>query len=150
MHNFKILDGITEIRPGTYIFMDASQGNSYGSYSRCAATVLATVMSKPTSERVILDVGAKGLTTQTRNKGLCRTKGLGVIKGFDRVTIYDVYDEHAIIYNKDFSKSVSIGDKVEIIPNHICPVVNLHESAFIILKDQVFDEIKIKCRGKLK
>ncbi len=150
MHDFEILQGITEIRPGTYIFMDASQGNSYGDHNRCAATVLATVMSKPTDERVILDVGAKGLTTQTRSKGLCTTEGLGIIKGYDNVNIFDVFDEHAIIYNKAFSKAVSIGDKVEIIPNHICPVVNLHETAYLTTNGKVIDEILVECRGKLK
>jgi D-serine deaminase-like pyridoxal phosphate-dependent protein len=150
MHAFDILDGITEIRPGTYIFMDASQANAFGSKDRCAATVLATVMSKPTAERVILDVGAKGLTAQTRTKGLCATKGLGLIKGFDDISIFDVYDEHAIIYSKTFSESVEIGDKVEIIPNHICPVVNLHETACLIQGSIVVDEITVECRGKLK
>ena len=150
MHDFPILNGITEIRPGTYIFMDASQGNAFGSHDQCAATVLATVMSKPTEDRVILDVGAKGLTAQRRNKGMCITTGLGLIKGFDGVTIYDVFDEHAIIYSKSFSDSVSVGDKIEIIPNHICPVVNLHESAYFIENGYVAYEVKVECRGQLK
>lgn len=150
MHNFPILPGITEIRPGTYIFMDASQANSYGTYDKCAASILATVMSKPTDERVILDVGAKGLTTQTRNKGLCKTSGLGLIKGFDGVVINDVFDEHAIIYSKEFSRRVKIGDKVEIIPNHICPVVNLHETAYWMYKGESLEVITVECRGKLK
>ncbi|GKT32287.1 D-TA family PLP-dependent enzyme, partial [Aduncisulcus paluster] len=107
MHGFEILEGITEIRPGTYIFMDASQGNSFGSHDLCAATVLATVISKPTEDRVVLDVGAKGLTAQTRSQGLCTTTGLGLIKGYDNVTIHTVFDEHAIIYNRDFSNLVS-------------------------------------------
>ncbi len=150
MHNFPILDGITEIRPGTYIFMDASQGNAYGSFERNVATVLTTVISLPTPERVITDVGAKGITAQTRNKGFCTTKGLGLIKGWPEVSIYDVFDEHAIIYNKEFHDSIKVGDKVEIIPNHICPVVNLHETAYIISNGEVVDEIPVDCRGKLR
>lgn len=150
MHNFPILEGITEIRPGTYIFMDASQGNAYGSTNRCAATILTTVISLPTSERIITDVGAKGITTQTRSKGFCATKGLGLIKGWSDVSISNVFDEHAIIYNKKFHDSLKIGDKIEIIPNHICPVVNLHETAYLISKGQVVEEIPVDCRGKLK
>ncbi|MGI6585149.1 MAG: D-TA family PLP-dependent enzyme [Lutisporaceae bacterium] len=150
MHDFPILDGITEIRPGTYIFMDASQGNACGSFERNAATVLTTVISLPTPERVITDVGAKGLTAQARSKGFTATKGLGLIKGWPGVNIHTVYDEHAIIYNKEFHDSVKVGDKVEIIPNHICPVVNLHETAYIISKGEVIDEIPVDCRGKLK
>lgn len=150
MHDFPILPGITEIRPGTYILMDAAQGNHIGTYSRCAATILTTVISKPTSVRVITDVGAKGITTQTRNKGMCATKGMGVVKGFDNVNIDAVYDEHAIIYNKDFHDAVNVGDKVEIIPNHICPVVNLHEEAYFIEMGEVVETVPVLCRGKLK
>jgi len=150
LHNFPILDGVTEIRPGTYIFMDAAQANAYGSLERNAATVLTTVISLPTSERVITDVGAKGITMQTRNKGFCTTKGLGLIKGWPEVSIHAVYDEHAIIYNKEFHDSIKVGDKVEIIPNHICPVVNLHEMAYLISNNEVIDQITIDCRGKLK
>ena len=150
IHNFPILEGVTEIRPGTYIFMDASQANAYGSQDRNAATILTTVISLPTPERVITDVGAKGITMQARSRGFTVTKGLGLIKGWPDVNIYAVYDEHAIIYNKEFHDSIKVGDKIEIIPNHICPVVNLHETAYIIENDQVVDELPVDCRGKLK
>lgn len=150
MHEFEILEGITEIRPGTYILMDASQGNSIGSYDKCAATVLTTVISRPTEERVITDVGAKGITAQTRSQGMCATKGLGYIKGYDELYIDDVYDEHAIIYNKKFRDEIRIGDKIEIIPNHICPVCNLYDIAYLVSNGEVVDEIEIACRGKLK
>lgn len=150
MHDYPILDGITEIRPGTYIFMDASQAGNYGSLERNAATVLTTVISRPTDKRVITDVGAKGLTAQRRTKGLCATNGLGLVKGWDNVIVHDVFDEHAIIYNRDFHDKVRVGDKIEIIPNHICPVVNLYETAYIVDNGIVVDEIRVDCRGKLK
>ncbi|HWQ29503.1 MAG TPA: D-TA family PLP-dependent enzyme [Negativicutes bacterium] len=150
MHDFGVMPGITELRPGTYILMDASQGNAIGTYDHCAATVLTTVISRPTAERVITDVGAKGITAQTRTKGICSTEGLGVIKGFDGVHIHDVYDEHAIIYNKKFRDEVKVGDKVQIIPNHICPVCNLHEKAYLVSKGEVVEEIPVECRGKLQ
>ncbi|WP_316572715.1 D-TA family PLP-dependent enzyme [Neobacillus sp. YIM B06451] len=150
MLNFEIPKGVTEIRPGTYIFMDSSQSNVIGTYDRCAATVLTTVISKPTKERVITDVGAKGITAQTRSVGHTATKGLGRIKEFDDVYIHGVFDEHAIIYNESFSKQVYIGDKVQIIPNHICPVCNLYEKAYLISEGQVVEEIDIECRAKLQ
>lgn len=150
MFDFGVLEGITEIRIGTYIFMDVGQGNAIGTYDKCAATVLAGVISKPTDERVILDVGAKGLTMQKRGQGICKTEGLGYIKNFEDVYIDSVFDEHAIIYNKDFRDKVSIGDKVEIIPNHICPVCNLYDKAYLISGDKVVEELDILARGKLK
>ncbi|RHW39342.1 D-TA family PLP-dependent enzyme [Lysinibacillus yapensis] len=150
MHDFGVMEGITELRVGTYILMDVSQGNAIESYDRCAATVLTTVISKPTHERVITDVGAKGLTMQSRSQGICATTGLGYIKNSDDVYIDQVYDEHAIIYNEKFRNEVSIGDKVEIIPNHICPVCNLYDIAYLISGDEVIEEIPILCRGKLQ
>ncbi|WP_411844397.1 alanine racemase [Salinicoccus sp. HZC-1] len=148
--NFEIPEGVTEIRPGTYILMDAGQSNVIGHFDRAAATVLTTIISKPTRERVITDVGAKGITMQSRSKGITATEGLGRIRGFDGVHIDSVFDEHAIIYNEAFSNAVEIGDKVRIIPNHICPVANLHETAYLIDNDEVVEAIDIDCRGKLK
>ncbi len=150
IQDFPIMEGVTEIRPGTYIFMDASQANVVGDFHKNATTVLATIISKPTDERVVLDVGAKGLTMQKRSKGITATEGLGRIVGFDDVVINSMYDEHALIYNKDFRNKVQVGDKVEIIPNHICPVVNLYDSLYLVSGEDVLEEIQIDCRGKLK
>lgn len=148
--NFEILEGITEIRPGTYALMDASQSNVVGTYYYCAATVLATVISKPTSSRVILDVGVKGLTKEERNEGICSTEGKGVLLDFPNVYIKELFDEHAIIENKTFRNQVNIGDKVRIIPNHICPVCNLYENASLICGENVQDTIPILGRGKIQ
>lgn len=149
INNGPILEGITEIRPGTYALMDASQSNSINTLNNCAATVLATVISKPTKERVILDVGAKGLTAQERTKGICSTKGKGTIVEFPDIFIEKVFDEHAIINSENLSEKVFIGDKLRIIPVHICPVCNLYENAWLISNGTVIDKIEISCRGKL-
>lgn len=150
INNFPILEGVTEIRPGTYIFMDAGQGLGYGSLEMNAATILTTIISKPTEERVITDVGAKGLTMQKRMVGLTKTKGLGLIKDWPDSQVDSVFDEHAIIYDKAIRDAVKIGDTLEIIPNHICPVVNLYDQAYLVQKGQVIDIIDILCRGKMK
>ncbi|MDN7245472.1 D-TA family PLP-dependent enzyme [Planococcus shenhongbingii] len=150
LHDFGVMEGITELRVGTYILMDVSQGNAIGSYSTCAASVLTTVISKPTNERVITDVGAKGLTMQTRSEGICATTGIGYIKNSDQVHIDQLFDEHAIIYNEEFRNQIAIGEKLEIIPNHICPVCNLYDYAYLVSEGEVVEEISILGRGKLQ
>lgn len=150
MFGFDIPEGVTEIRPGTYILMDGSQSNAIDSYEHSAASVLTTVISKPTKERVITDVGAKGLTAQSRSKGLTATEGFGKIKEFEGVHVHGVFDEHAIIYNQEFSSRVNIGDKVRIIPNHICPVSNLYHKAYIVNDGEVVKEVEIAAQGKLQ
>lgn len=97
-------------------------------------------------ERVILDVGAKGITMQRRSQGITATEGLGTVKGYDNVYIHDVYDEHAIIYNKTFHDAVKIGDKVEIIPVHICPTCNLHEKLYLTSCGEVAAELPVLAR----
>lgn len=146
--NGGVIEGITEIRPGTYIFMDAGQGAAIEDYGKCAATVLATVISKPTEERVVLDSGAKALTSQNRVGGICGTEGFGLVKNSDNVRLSGVYDEHGLIYNREFRNQINVGDKIEIIPNHICPTCNLYEKAYLVSKGEVLEEIPILCRGK--
>ena len=150
MNHVPILSGITELRPGTYALMDASQANAIGTLDRCAATVLATVISKPTALRTILDVGAKGLTMQSRTEGICACTGKGTILEMPEVHIEKVFDEHAIVNDRAFHDRVQVGDKVRIIPVHICPVCNLYDRAYLISGDEVVQELEIACRGKLR
>jgi D-serine deaminase-like pyridoxal phosphate-dependent protein len=152
MHGVPLENGITEIRPGTYVFMDVGQGNAIGSYDTCAATVLATIISKPTAKRVIADAGAKALTMQSRSGGICSTVGKGVVSlspGI-RITVDSVYDEHTIFNDERLSDRVEIGDTIRIIPNHICPVVNLYDEVCLVQGDEVVRRIPILCRGKIQ
>ena len=146
----EVREGITEIRPGTYILMDAGQGGAIASYDSCAATVLATVISKPTDTRVVLDAGAKALTAQNRGAGICHTPGNGLIKGPNMVRLSRVYDEHGLIYHQEFSEQIEVGDKIEIIPNHICPTSNLYDKAYLVSAGSTLREIPILGRGKLR
>ena len=150
MNQVPILEGITELRPGTYALMDASQGNAIGTMDRCAASVLASVISRPTSERVILDVGAKGMTMQSRTAGICATPGKGTLPDYPGVYIHSMYDEHAIIYNAAFREQIRVGDKVRIIPVHICPVCNLYDRMYLFRGDEVIEIVEIACRGALQ
>ena len=150
MQDVQILPGITEIRPGTYPFMDVGQGSAIHDYSKCAATILATIISKPTAERVVIDVGAKGLTAQSRIGGICATHGMGLIKNSDNTRLSGVFDEHGVINDYTFSSQVQIGQKVEVIPNHICPAVNLYDIAYLVSNGQILKELPVLCRGKLQ
>lgn len=143
-----VAEGVTEIRPGTFIFMDVGQGSAICDFSKCAATVLLSVISKPTSERVVLDGGAKALTSQNRLEGICTTYGYGLIQGSNNVRLHGVFDEHAIVYDQAFHDCVQIGDKVEVIPNHICPTCNLYEKAYLVSNGKIIEEIPVLCRGK--
>lgn len=131
--------------------MDASQAHAVGGdLSVCAATVLAAVISRPTAERVVLDVGAKGLTMQTRTAGICATAELGTLPDFPGVHIGEMFDEHAMVYDRAFREAVRVGQKVRIIPVHICPVCNLYDSAYLVEGEEVVGEVCIAGRGRLR
>jgi D-serine deaminase-like pyridoxal phosphate-dependent protein len=144
----EILKGVTEIRPGTYVLMDMYQSNAIKSTNRCAATVLGTVTSTPTDERFITDTGAKALTLQRQVGGMCETQGFGLIKGSKNKFMTLAYDEHGIFYDRELRSMLKVGDKIEIIPNHICPVSNLYDKAYLVSDGKVLEEIEISCRGK--
>lgn len=146
--NLKHFEGITELRLGTYIFFDVGQSNAIHDFSHCAATVLASVISKPISNRVVIDAGAKALVSQNRPSGICSTQGFGCVKSAEDIRVDNLFDEHGIIYSDQLKDSVEVGDKIEIIPSHICPTVNLYDSAYLVSKGTVLQKLPISCRGK--
>ena len=66
------------------------------------------------------------------------------------VWIDSLFDEHAIILNEKFAKSVRVGDLVRIYPNHICPVVNLYDYAYLVSGDEVCEKVPVLARGKIE
>jgi D-serine deaminase-like pyridoxal phosphate-dependent protein len=144
-----IEQGITEIRPGTYVFLDADQAQLIGTTAYCAQTVLVTVISRPTPERVVLDAGTKSLTYYVQDKGVTRASGHGRLKDYPDVFLDRMSDEHSsfdIPVNSGLA--FSIGDKIEIIPNHACPTTNLHEFIHGVRNGRIEVTWPVLCRGK--
>ena len=112
---------LTEYRAGTYIYNDRSLvARGVCSLADCALTVLATVVSRPTATRAILDTGSKSLTSD-----LLGLTGYGTILGFPDAEITGLSEEHGHVTLKTGSDMPEIGQKVQIVPNHACPVSNL-------------------------
>ena len=148
--NGEYFEGVTELRIGTYIFFDVGQSKAIGNFNHCAATVLASVISKPEKNRVVIDAGAKALVSQNRPTGICSTNGFGVVKGAENISVVSLFDEHGIFENSELFNEVEIGDKIEIIPSHVCPTVNLYDSVYLVEGGKVLEEIPVSCRGKSK
>lgn len=140
----EILPGITEIRPGTYVYYDGQHAGVLGHTDYCAATILSVITSKKGDERVVADAGAKSFTIDRKTKGLCASNGLGRVKQHPQRMIERLSDEHAVIIP---GNSLEIGNLIEIIPNHICPSVNLYDLAYGIRNGIVEKMIPISARG---
>ena len=139
--------GITEMRPGTYVFRDTT-GFLYGIYGpdRCAARVLATVVSHPTKDRLIVDAGSKTLALDKRHGH----PGHGYIIGHPGSIIDRLSEEHGVVVIPEDDPGFEIGQRVEIIPNHVCPSINLLDELTIVRDGQIIDVWPIAARGKVQ
>ena len=139
--------GVTETRPGIYVFYDRSEVlHQVVDSERCAATVLATVATRPTPERIILDAGTKALTSDRAGVSP-PTAGHGIVLGHPDWQLNSLSEEHGATI-VPFDDPVRIGERVQIIPNHICPVVNLFDKMRVKRGDEVIDEWRVAARGK--
>lgn len=137
--------GVTEIRPGTYVFYDTTQVMKFAcSWEDCAQTILATVVARH-PERLIFDCGSKTLSSDGAPNGL-----FGTVKGYPNLEIWRLNEEHATVRIVGDGPLPNIGDKVEIIPNHACAVMNLHDSFVAVSKDEVIGQFEIQARGKIR
>lgn len=138
--------GVTELRVGNYIFNDMTQvALRVARKSDCALAVLATVISVPSKERVIIDAGSKalGLDKGAHGKNLIRGFGYIETKG-DRLS--RLSEEHGIIDRPE--AKYQIGEKIKIIPNHACAVMNLFDFAYLVNKDKILRKLTIAARGR--
>jgi D-serine deaminase-like pyridoxal phosphate-dependent protein len=134
----------TEHRPGTYIYMDRLQvAKGVGGFDDCALTVLATVVSRPTETRAIIDAGSKALTSDTL--GLT---GFGLIEAYPEAVITGLSEEHGTIDLSNCRQKPAIGDKLRIIPNHACVVSNLFDTVTLISGDKVSEIVPVEARGR--
>lgn len=135
----------TEQRPGTYIYNDRMQmAWGHGSVADCAQTVLATVVSRPTDTRAILDAGSKALAAD-----LAGAPGHGLIVEYPEAVIHALSEEHGHVDLSACSTRPEIGEVVHVIPNHACVVSNLFDEAHLMRGDQVEEVARITSRGKL-
>ena len=141
------VEGVTETRPGIYVFYDRSEVlHQVVTPDRCAARVLATVATQPTADRIILDAGTKALTSDRAGVSP-PVSGHGYVIDLPDWQVMLLSEEHGATSIR-LDDPVKIGDRVEIIPNHICPVINLFDSMFITQGERVIDEWTVAARGK--
>jgi D-serine deaminase-like pyridoxal phosphate-dependent protein len=115
--------GVTELRPGNYVFYDALQAAlGVVGLDRCALTVETTVVSHAAPDRALVDAGSKVLTVDRGAHGGGLLDGYGVVVGRPGIRVENLSEEHGWL-RLDPSERVAIGDRLRIVPNHACVVV---------------------------
>jgi len=133
----------TEMRPGMYVFNDRFVMATGGAdEDDCAVSVIATVVARPTADRLIIDAGSKTLASDVFRGG-----GFGTIRGHGNLVIKSLSEEHGRV-EVHGDTDLKIGDVVEIIPNHICPVINLADELYGFRGGRLERVIPVSARGK--
>jgi D-serine deaminase-like pyridoxal phosphate-dependent protein len=143
------LTGLNEIRPGTYIYNDMNTVRSGAcSLDDCAASILVTVVSTARSGQMIIDGGSKTFSSDLPMNAPERI--FGRVVEAPECVFHTMNEEHGFIDISHAGRAFSIGDRVRIIPNHICPAVNLHERVYGMRNDEVEQVWEVEGRGKLQ
>jgi D-serine deaminase-like pyridoxal phosphate-dependent protein len=139
---------VTEERPGTYVFGDRQQlilaGDPGDAAGSVALVVAATVVSHGARGGFLVDAGAKVL-----GKDVAPTvPGHGIVMGYPDAVLSRVNDHHGIAEVPDGAARPAIGEVVWIVPNHVCPVVNLIDELVVVQGGQVVDHWPVDARGR--
>lgn len=141
------VSGVTETRPGTYVFNDYYQIKlGVNEEKECALTILATVISVPDQDRAVIDAGTKSVFSDKSSD----FGAYGLVKGMPHITLIRAYEEHGVLRIDPESAKPKVGDKIEVIPNHVCPAVNLFDELIVVKDENVVANWKVAARGKLQ
>lgn len=140
------LPDVYAVRPGAYVFGDLllSQVTQTMRASEVALTVLATVADHPAPGLALLDAGAKTLSGDKTPGGICAS-------AFDKRDIHvtRVSEEHGWATGNDVD-TLHVGDRLRLMPAHVCPAVNLANELVVLHDDTVTDRWTVAARGRVQ
>ena len=151
--------GVTELRPGNYVYFDRTQvALGAATLDDCALTVLATVVARHQG-RIILDCGSKTLTNDLA-RGISAATGYGAVLAGETdnldyareidetLTIERLSEEHATVRVEGETR-LEPGDRVRVVPNHSCVVSNMVDVVRLVNGDEVIDTLPVAARGRI-
>lgn len=139
---------MTEFRPGTYVYNDMNcvHGGS-ATLDDCAARVVATVVSTAVPGQVVIDAGTKVLTSD--RCGPAPDSGHGYVVEYPRAKVVKLTEEHGQVDVRDCDRAPKVGERVTVIPNHICPCVNLQDDVWWREEGETPRAVAVEARGKV-
>jgi D-serine deaminase-like pyridoxal phosphate-dependent protein len=141
------LAGVTEFRPGTYVYNDRTTAEIGAcAWDDCALTVLATVVSMAVPGQAVIDAGTKALGREPIRG--TDGEGFGCLLEDRDVIVKSMSEEHGILDLRRTLWRPQVGDKVRIIPNHVCIVVHLNDVVAGVRGDVVETSWPVAARGR--
>jgi D-serine deaminase-like pyridoxal phosphate-dependent protein len=140
------IEGLTEIRPGTYAYNDRiTQQTGVCSWDDCALTVLATVVSTAVPGQAVIDAGAKALGREPAGP----EDGFAALLDRPEVTVQRLSEEHGILDLRNSDWRPTVGEQIRLVPNHVCAAVHLHEVIYGMRGDRIETSWPVSARGRL-
>jgi D-serine deaminase-like pyridoxal phosphate-dependent protein len=141
------IEGVTEIRPGTYVYNDRTTAMLGAcDWDDCALTILATVVSKSVGGQAVIDAGSKALGREPLED---REQGFGALLNRPEVIVQRMSEEHGILDLRHTDWRPRVGEQVRVVPNHACIAVHLHEVIYGLRGDRVESTWPVTARGRL-
>ena len=124
------MPSMTEARPGTYVYHDMNGvRGGYATLDECAARIHCTVVSNAVPGQFVIDAGSKTLTSD--RCGPAPESGHGYVVEYPEARIVKLTEEHGQVDSRGCAgRTPQVGDRVTVIPNHICPCVNLQDQVW--------------------
>ncbi|MEI6813256.1 MAG: alanine racemase [bacterium] len=139
--------GVTEMRPGTYVYNDRTTAEIGAcSWDDCAFSVLATVVSTAVPGQAVIDAGAKALGREPMRGA--SGEGFGALLDRPDVVVARMSEEHGILDLSRTDWRPSVGDLVRVVPNHVCIVVHLNDLMYGVRGDRVDTSWPVDARGR--
>ena len=146
LYQSHLIPMMNELRPGTYIFNDRNtMASGACGISDCAAFVLATVVSTARPGQALIDGGSKTFSSDRST-----LPGFGEVMETTGVLFSNMNEEHGYLDTRASDRSFSVGDRLRIVPNHICAAMNLHERVYGFRGGEVECVWEVEGRGKLQ
>ena len=144
-HHMAGRPGVTGVRPGAYVFGDLHvPGAADDAHLKSRAlTILVTVVDKPEPTLALIDAGSKTFSSDKLSDG---TSAIAA-DGRD-LKVVRVNEEHGYVRGGDVT-TLQIGDRLEFVPAHVCPTVNLTDRLVVVSKGQVVDSWPVEARGRV-
>ena len=140
------LPGVTEIRPGTYVFNDRQTvATGACGWNDCALTILATVVSTAIPGQAVIDAGTKALGREPMSDP---AEGFGQLLDRPNVVVARMSEEHGILDLGESGWRPAVGDTVRVVPNHVCVAVHLQDVMYGVRDGQLERSWPIAARGR--
>jgi D-serine deaminase-like pyridoxal phosphate-dependent protein len=132
---------VNELRSGTYALLDRKEGED----DRCALWVEVTVISDAVPNQIVVDAGSKTFTSDDHPDG-----GHGSVLGRPGADFTRVNEEHGYVDVSSLDERPKIGEHLQIVPNHACGCMNLHDGALAVRDGVVDHVIRVAGRGLVR